>query len=91
MMASATMTKPFSINQIRRSSSRLLGCRIRRSTPLSLSLPESRISAIKRPPIPQIVIVVTASEGSKAAKPLAKRTSILSLKPEAETLVRADS
>ena len=41
--------------------------------------------------MPQIVMVVTASEGSKAAKPLAKRTSILSWKPEAETLARADS
>lgn len=73
------ISKPFSINQIRRSSSRLFGCKSDGLRLLSLSFPASRISAIRRPPMPQIVIVVTSSAGSKAAKPLAKRTSILSL------------
>ncbi len=44
----------------------------------SFSFPASKISAIKRPPIPAIVTVLTWSASSTAAKPLAIRTEILS-------------
>ena len=46
-----------------------------------LSKPSSKIVAIKRPPIPAIVMTDTRSLSSKAAKPLAKRTWIFSVKP----------
>ncbi len=49
----------------------------------SFSFPASKISAIKRPPIPAMVTAVIWSDVSNAPKPFAKRTRIFLFVPPA--------